>query len=805
MALQRAVRSSMKFGTVAVREKKISSHVPYVRHVDETTLRTKEGMILSILKIDGFCHQTADQSEIDMKANVRNTLMRSLGDSRYAVYSHIIRRRITPQTAGSFSNPFCRDLNDRYMQGLAEKRMYANDLYLTVIRRGFQGKVGLADAFVSRFRNAAGVSAEVLDREARLELKEQVANIQKDMAEYGARILTATVRNGSVYSEPLEFLAQLLNGAQQIPMLLPRMGLDEYLPTRRITFGKKQFELRGGVDSETRFGSMVSSREYPSWTVSGVLDGLLKIPGEFIATQSFALQDRAPVMEEIAKVERQIAASDEAGTSLEEAINIARDEIVNGRAVMGHHHLTVMAIGDSLRELEACVQAVTKEIQNTGMVTVREDLNAEPAFWAQLPGNFAYIARRAMISSRNFCGLASFHNFAVGKPSGNHWGPAISLLQTTSMTPYYFNFHRLKVGNFTVVGPTNSGKTTGLAFLMAQAMRVTPQPRCVFFDTLRGADIFIRALGGQYEVLEPGVATGFNPLQLEGSASDRAFVLDLLRFLVRPRDGRQDLSPEQENILEAAVQRIFAIPVSERNFAEVSHLLRGGEKAGHDDLASRFNNWCDARGWLFNNPADQWDAEKGIVGFDLTKVLDDPDIRTAALGYIFHRIEGMLDGKTPMMLFIDEGWKVLSDDKFSKFLNEKLKTIRRLHGIVGFGTQSAKDIVSSKMGHTILEQTTTNLFFPNAKADRESYIDGFKLSEVEFNWVLTTPPETRQFLIKHANDSVIATLDLSHMLDFVKVISGNEATVAECEDLRQRYGDHAEKWLPYFCGWRTEA
>lgn len=805
MALQRAVRSSLKFGTVAAREKKISSHVPYVRHVDETTLRTKEGMILSILKIDGYCHQTADQSEIDMKANVRNTLMRSLGDSRYAVYSHIIRRRITPQTAGSFANPFCRDLNDRYMQGLAEKRMYANDLYLTIIRRGFQGKVGLADAFVSRFRNAAGVSAEVLDREARQELKEQVANIQKDMAEYGARILTATVRNGSVYSEPLEFLAQLLNGAQQIPMLLPRMGLDEYLPTRRITFGKKQFELRGAVDSETRFGSMVSSREYPSWTVSGVLDGLLKIPGEFIATQSFALADRAPVMEEIAKVERQIAASDEAGTSLEEAINIARDEIVNGRAVMGHHHLTVMAIGDTLKELEACVQAVTKEIQNTGMVTVREDLNAEPAFWAQLPGNFAYIARRAMISSRNFCGLASFHNFAVGKPSGNHWGPAISLLQTTSMTPYYFNFHRHKVGNFTVVGPTNSGKTTGLAFLMAQAMRVTPQPRCVFFDTLRGADIFIRALGGQYEVLEPGVATGFNPLQLDGSASDRAFVLDLLRFLVRPRDGRQDVSPEQENILEAAVQRIFAIPPAERNFAEVAHLLRGGEKAGHDDLASRFNNWCDARGWLFNNPVDQWDAEKGIVGFDLTKVLDDPDIRTAALGYIFHRIEGMLDGKTPMMLFIDEGWKVLSDDKFAKFLNEKLKTIRRLHGIVGFGTQSAKDIVSSKMGHTILEQTTTNLFFPNAKADRESYIDGFKLSEVEFNWVLTTPPEARQFLIKHANDSVIATLDLSHMLDFVKVISGNEATVAECEDLRQRHGDQPENWLPYFCRWGTEA
>lgn len=805
MTVQTAVRSSLVYGPLAGREKNVSAHIPYVRHIDEYTLRTKDGMILVVLKIDGFCHQTADQSDIDMKASIRNTLMRSLSDSRYAVYSHIIRHRVAPQTLGTFSNPFCHDLNERYMQGLAEKRMYANDLYLTVIRRGFQGKVGFAQSFVSRFRKAAGVSADVLDQEARQELREHVANIEKDMAVYGARILKAVVRNGSVYSEPLEFLAQLVNGGQEHSMLLPRMGIDEYLPTRRITFGKKCLELRGVNDDATRFGSMISVREYTPYTVAGLLDGLLRIPGEFIATQSFSLADRAPVMAEISKIERQIASSDERGTSLETAINTARDEIVNGRAVMGTHHLSVMAIGDTLKEMETCVQAVTKEIQNTGMVTVREDLNAEPAFWAQLPGNFAYIARRALISSRNFCGLASFHNFAIGKAAGNHWGPAIALLQTTSMTPYYFNFHCRQVGNFTVTGPTGSGKTVGLSFLMAQAMRITPQPRCAFFDKDRGADVFIRAMGGQYEVLDPGVATGFNPLQLEGNPGDRTFVLDLLRFLVRPRDGSKDLSAEQEKILEAAVHQIFAIPMQERKFAEVAHLLRGGEQAGHDDLASRFDVWCDTRGWLFNNPVDVWDDEKGIFGFDLTKVLDDADIRTAALGYIFHRIEGMLDGKTPMMLFIDEGWRILNDDKFSAFVTDKLKTIRKLNGIVGFGTQSANDIAASKMAHTLLEQTPTNIFFPNKKADEQSYVHDFKLSRAEFEWVLNTPQEARQFLIKHDHDSVIATLDLTKMRDFVKVLSGNEASVAECEDLRRRFGDAPENWLPYFCGWRSEA
>ena len=182
--------------------------------------------------------------------------------------------------------------------------------------------------------------------------------------------------------------------------------------------------------------------------------------------------------------------------------------MVTGRTVLGKHHLTILAMGRTIRDMERCVQDATKELQNFGITTVREDMNAEPCFWAQLPGNFSYVARAAMISSRNFVGFASLHNFAVGRKEGNRWGPAISLLQTTSQTPYYFNFHRRQVGNFTVVGPTGSGKTVALSFLMSQALRVTPSPRCAFFDKDRGAEVFIRALGGRYEALAPGSRRG---------------------------------------------------------------------------------------------------------------------------------------------------------------------------------------------------------------------------------------------------------------------------------------------------------
>ena len=100
--LGRAARPQMKFSQVSAREKSISAHVPYIRHADDQTLRTKEGFLVSCIKLDGFCFQTADQSEINLRLTARNTLVRALNDSRFALYSHIIRRAGSRRHPGQF-------------------------------------------------------------------------------------------------------------------------------------------------------------------------------------------------------------------------------------------------------------------------------------------------------------------------------------------------------------------------------------------------------------------------------------------------------------------------------------------------------------------------------------------------------------------------------------------------------------------------------------------------------------------------------------------------------------------------------
>ena len=131
----------------------------------------------------------------------------------------------------------------------------------------------------------------------------------------------------------------------------------------------------------------------------------------------------------------------------------------------------------------------------------------------------------------NLASLNSLHNYPTGKKENNYWGDAVTVMDTTSGTPYYFNFHLRDVGHTTIIGPTGSGKTVLMNFLCAQAQKY--QCRLFFFDKDRGAEIFLRALGGEYTVIDPSKQCKFNPLKLDDIGENRTFLLDWLKLMVR--------------------------------------------------------------------------------------------------------------------------------------------------------------------------------------------------------------------------------------------------------------------------------
>lgn len=774
------------------RERGAGVHLPYARHLDAATLVTRDGLLLQTIRLGGLLFETADSDELNYRAALRDAMLQAVGSSRFALYHHVVRRKAEAALDARFPDAFSRDLDDRWRQRLAARQMYVNDLFLTLVRRPMQGRVGVLDR-VRRFATRSTTEQSAALGGEKRALDNAMQALIAALGSYDPQLLTICPNPAGGYqSEPLEFLGCLFNGEMR-PMGLPRGDLGHHLPFRRVSFGDETFELAEAGQFPRKFGALVSIKDYPTHTLPGMFDELYRMPFEMVATQSFAFVEQGAALSAMNLALRRMRSAEDEAISLRAELARAKDEVAAGRAGFGEHHTTLALYGESFAEVDVAVAEVSAMLADIGIVGVREDIALEPAFWAQFPGNFRYIARRAMVSTGNFAGLASLHNFPVGRPRGNHWGEAVTLFETTAAGPYFFNFHHNDLGNFTIIGPSGSGKTVVLNFLLAQARKFAP--RIVFFDKDRGAELFIRAIGGQYDRLRPGAPSGLNPLQIEDTAANRQFLIEWLSMLVG------EVSAAEAETIRDAVEANFEVPRSRRRLGILVDLFRGHERPHAGDLWSRMRPWVGEgeRAWLFDNAEDLTDLSAATVGFDMTAILDDPVARTPALLYFFHRVEQRLDG-TPAIIVVDEGWKALDDDVFVRRIKDWEKTIRKRNGIVGFATQSAQDALESRIASAIIEQAATQIFMINPKARADDYVDGFGLTPHEFELVRTLPDSSHCFLIKHGHESVVARLNLSGEKDILTILSGREETVRIFDEIQASGGLAPEAWMPALLG-----
>ena len=342
-------------------------------------------------------------------------------------------------------------------------------------------------------------------------------------------------------------------------------------------------------------------------------------------------------------------------------------------------------------------------------------------------------------------------------------------------------------------------------FLAAQAQKFAP--RTILFDKDRGAEVFVRAIGGTYSRIAAGHPSGFNPLALPDSPETRAFLRDWLGVLLAAS------GPEELATIAGAVDAAYANDPALRRLSHFRELLAGSRRPDAGDLASRLDAWlvdgprgCGEHGWLFDNAEDRLDLTSRTLGFDMTALLETPRLRTPVMMYLFHRIEERLDGE-PTIILIDEGWKALDDEVFAARIRDWLKTLRKRNALVGFATQSARDALDSRISAALVEQTATMLFMPNARARAEDYCGGFGLTAHELDIVRSLPAHSHCFLIRQADASVVVRLDLSGMPEILTVLSGRESVVRRLDGLRAEYGDAPAAWYPALTGetWPGEA
>ena len=773
------------------KEARAGDRLPYARLLDEATVLLRDGSVMTAMQVPGLLFETEDSEALNAHQATREVMLRSTLDARFVLYHHVVRRRVEVELDAAFPDPLSRHIDARWRERLGSGTLFVNDQFVTLIRRPARGKAGLVERLQKKGRKAKGI-VEPDPKDIRA-LKAAATGLLASLSAYGAQLLgDYRGPQGNTNNEILELLSALYNGEVR-PVRRPADDIDigQMLPYRRVSFGLDAIEQRGSGAPD--FCAILGLKDYPEATSPGLLDALLRLPYEMVVCESYAPTERQTARERMDLAIRRLKSADEEALAERADMLSARDELGNGAVGFGDHHLTVLVRERDLGRLDDATAACAAAISDTGAIAVREDINLEPAFWGQFPGNEGYLVRRALISSANMASFGSFHGFALGSQSNNHWGDAVTLLQTTSSTPFFFNFHHGDLGNFSVIGPSGSGKTVVMNFLAAQAQKFSP--RTVLFDKDRGAELFIRGIGGRYDAIRAGEPTGFNPLALPDTPANRAFLRDWLGVLLKAEGA------EEEAIIAGAVDAAYGNDPSLRRLRNFRELLSGSRRPQPGDLADRLAAWIGSgeHAWLFDNPLDKLDMSARVLGFDMTALLENPRLRTPVMMYLFHRVDERLDGK-PTMILIDEGWKALDDAIFAARIRDWLKTLRKRNALVGFATQSARDALDSRISTALVEQTATMIFMPNSRARAEDYCDGFGLTSHELALIRTLPAHSRCFLVRQPDASVVVRLDLSGAPEVLTMLSGRESAIRRLDLLREATGDAPADWFPPLTG-----
>jgi type IV secretion system protein VirB4 len=780
-------------------ENPLGRFVPFSSLVSPSVVITRGGDYLRAWRLDGIPFECADEQTIADRHEALCSLLRNLAGGQWAVWMHRLHRAVTDELQAPREPGFAQDLSLAYQATLAERPMMSNELYLTMVYRPNASRIGRALQARQRTRSAlAQAQADALRA-----LDERSALVSRVLRGFGPHELSTRQADGRTYSELAEFLGFLVNGRWR-PVPLAAGPLYRTLPTTRLSFGGDKLELRHG--DERRYAALVDIKEYADAVEPGVLNALLYEGSEFIETQSFSILPRRDAMRALELQRDQLIASEDVVASQIADMDAALNDLGDGQFCMGEYHYSLVVFGSDVADAgRRAANAIGAVGESSSLQLCAVDLVADAAWFAQMPGNWQWRPRDAKLSSRAFAALASAHNFARGKRDGNPWGEALALMRTPSGQPFYLNLHsspdgedsadKKLPGNTLIIGSTGVGKTTLEMFLLTLTRKWNPAPRLVLFDLDRGCELAMRAMGGRYFALEAGKPAGCNPLQWEPTPARIQFWEQLIRTCIAT--PALPLLPADERAIAQAVRAVAVMPAALRRFSTVRQNL---PKTGENSLYERLGRWCDGGplGWVFDQADDRLlDLQAAqVIAFDTTEFLDLPEVRTPVMMYLLQVMQELVNGER-LIYVISEFWKALDHEIFSDFAKQKQKTIRKQNGLGVFDTQSPSDVLRHPIGRTMVEQSVTKIFLANPEAVREEYVDGFGLSDAEFDIVRSLSAQGgRRFLVKQGHASALCELDLTGLEDFVTVLSATTDNVALLDTIRAQHGDEPSQWLP---------
>jgi type IV secretion system protein VirB4 len=439
-------------------------------HYDEYTLLTKNGELLQTIQINGIHAEKISKNLFNLREVVRESIRNTVDCKKFAFWIHTIRRKDDLDDDAEYNGLLSANIHDIWRRKNYWHDKFVNRLYITIVHQAPALRLKNFNSWVhSLSANTISKFEEKYFASAAIELNNTVNGILVGVSEYGAQKLGIRIEGEECYSDPM-FLYRRIMQLNEEDCPVPISDISAALASHQYAVGSDKIEVIG--DEGKKFAALMAIKEYKEVSAEA-LDKFLQIPVEMVATEVFYFVDRDEVVSVYEDQDYILGVSGDSELrelkGLDVIIDNNRDNIR-----FCHQQISFMVIGDDLQTLDAQVRQASESLSKIGIVHVREDINLEKTFWAQLPANFSFLARMRPTVLKNTAALTSLHNFPTGNQYST-WGRAVTLLRTEKGTPYSMNFHdQTNVGTTCIFGEHKAGKTTLLNFLISEADKYNP-------------------------------------------------------------------------------------------------------------------------------------------------------------------------------------------------------------------------------------------------------------------------------------------------------------------------------------------
>jgi type IV secretion system protein VirB4 len=762
-----------------------SDFVPYACLYDANTVITKNGQLIQIIKISGLNYDTASNDATPLRTALRNALRDAVPSSDYGIWLHTMRRRVKLTPEGDFPEVFARALHEKWRDVQQWDNAYINEVYISIVKehQAISWKNPDVTSRMWLARTINSFRSNYLESGAR-ELTRAVDAFCGKLGVYSASRLGMVERQGTHYHEGLEFLEKLIN-LRNRPIEVSPTDLSKELTSSDITFGYNAMEVRLN-DNNRRFAAILTIKEYKEASL-GALDQFLEIPCEVIISQCFDFVGAKQAKEAYELQHRYLKSGGDTDMMRMSEVVSLFETGKNHVRDFGEHQLTMFVIASTIKELETNLRMIRRALTRIGIVAIREDMYLEDCYWSQLPGNLRYMRRMQPINTAHLGGFISLQSLPMGNALGSEWGPPVSLFSTVSNTPYFFNFHRGRVGHTTLIGGKDSGKTTLLHFLIAQSRKL--KTRIWYIDTRGKTDIWATAMGAtHYTITGKSDLARMAPLARPDTPEHRDFLSVWLTILI-DASGKK-LSRSVVQFFRALIDQAYNLPPEARSLANLAQSVAEADMM----LASELTRWVgsNAFGQVFDNKTETM-LLNPLTIFDISAIMPDDSLRAPIAAYLLQRMTESLDG-TPTIIVLDEAWQLLANPLFAPQIDNWLDHLTDSNAMMIATTEHPERSAAYPFANIISAKAATQVILPERDPEAE-YMTVFGLSAQEMGFISQMRKEQRHVMVKRGRETAIITADLAPLGDALYTLASTTKPI-------EQQVQTAEQQLAILMGWK---